>query len=91
MDSIPTTGYGEIIDIMEMLYSQEEVWELERHYIRQESMEIGIKRGMEKGLLLAIKALMESSGMTAEDAVSSLKITEADRPRYRELLRYPES
>lgn len=79
---------------MEMLYSQEEVWELDRQYIRQESMEEGIKRGiekgMEKGMLLALKALMESANMTAEDAMSSLKITEADRPRYRELLSHPE-
>lgn len=94
LTSFLTARQEEVIDVMEMLYSQEEVWELDRQYIRQESMEEGIKKGiekgMEKGILLALKALMESASMTAEDAMSSLKITEADRPRYRELLKHSE-
>lgn len=92
--SFLTARQGEVIDIMEMLYSQEEVWELDRQYIMQEGMEKGIKKGIEKGiekgLLLAIKALMESTNMTAEDAMSSLKIAEPDRPRYMDLLKHPE-
>lgn len=70
---------------MEMLFSQEEVWEMERRYIMKEGME----KGLEKGLLLAIRGLMESTSMTAENAMSSLKIAESDRPRYMELLNHP--
>lgn len=80
-----TSKREEVIDIMEMLFSQEEVWEMERRYIMKEGME----KGLEKGLLLAIRGLMESTSMTAENAMSSLKIAESDRPRYMELLNHP--
>lgn len=65
----------------EMLFSQEEVREIERRYI--------MKEGMERGMLLAITGLMESTGMTAENAMASLKIATPDRPRYMELLNQP--
>lgn len=40
-------------------------------------------------MLAAIKVLMKHVGMTAEDAMSALKIAEPDRPQYMELLKHP--
>ena len=38
-----TTSRKEVIDIMEMLFSQEEVWEMTKKEIRQEEREAGIR------------------------------------------------
>ena len=57
-------------------------------------MEAGMKAGMEAGrkegaaqtMLNSIKNLMETLGLTIEQAMSALKVPDADRPKYLELL-----
>lgn len=57
-------------------------------------MEAGMKAGMEAGrkegaaqnMLESIRNLMESMGWPVEQAMSALKVPEADRPKYLERL-----
>ena len=43
---------------------------------------IGWKKGAEEAMLDSIKTLMETMSFTAEQAMTALKVPEADRPRY---------
>ena len=73
-------------EIIDLLFNQEKIWELDM----QDAWDEGFKKGMEEGkMLAAIDALMEFAGMTAEDAMSALKIAEPDRPLYMELMKRP--
>ncbi|MBD5160794.1 MAG: hypothetical protein HDT14_01990 [Oscillibacter sp.] len=73
-----TARQKEVIDIMEMLFSQEQVWELDRRDARQE--------GEIKGLFRAIKSLIETTGMSVEQAMTALQVAEKDRPQYLDML-----
>ena len=73
-----TARQKEVVDIMKMLFSQEEVWELDRRDARQE--------GEIKGLFRAIKSLIETTGMSVEQAMTALQITEKDRPHDLDML-----
>jgi len=44
-------------------------------------------RGRAEGILIAIKNLMDSMGMTSDQAMNVLKVSESDRPKYRDLLK----
>ena len=44
-----TAKREEVVDIMEMLFNQEEVWELDRLYIAKAAMEEGEKKGAQQG------------------------------------------
>ena len=44
------------------------------------------QEGLIDGILFALKKLMESTGMNIEQAMSVLKLPEADRAKYRKLL-----
>lgn len=44
------------------------------------------EKGLSDGILASIKNLMESMGWPAEQAMAALKVSEADRPKYLELL-----
>ena len=58
------------------------------------AMEAGMKAGMEAGrkegaaqtMFNSIKNVMETLGLTIEQAMSALKVPDADRPKYLELL-----
>lgn len=73
-----TARQREVVDIMEMLFSQEQVWELDRRDARQE--------GEITGLFRAIKSLIETTGMSVEQAMTALQIAEIDRPQYLDML-----
>ena len=49
-------------------------------------MEAGRKEGAAQTMLNSIKNLMETLGLTIEQAMSALKVPDADRPKYLELL-----
>ena len=72
----------EVVDVMEMLFSQEEVWELDRREIADEARQ----EGEIKGLFHAIKSLIETTGMSVEQAMTALQIMEKDRPQYLNML-----
>ena len=54
--------------------------------LSQTVKEAGRQEGMIDGILLSLKNLMESTGMNIEQAMSVLKLPEADRAKYRKLL-----
>ena len=47
---------------------------------------IGWKKGAEEAMLDSIKTVMETMSFTAEQAMTALKVPEADRPRYLDTL-----
>ena len=49
-------------------------------------MEAGRKEGAAQTMLNSIKNVMETLGLTIEQAMSALKVPDADRPKYLELL-----
>ena len=79
---------------MEMLFSQEQIWELDRQEIareawqggRQEGWQEGRQEGEVKGLFRAIKSLIETTGMSVEQAMTALQVAEKDRPQYLDML-----
>lgn len=81
-----TARQKEVVDIMEMLFSQEEVWELSRREIADEARQEGRQEGEIKGLFHAIKSLIETTGMSVEQAMTALQIMEKDRPQYLDML-----
>ena len=58
------------------------VWEKGMEAGIEVGMETGRKEGAEKAMLDSIKTLMETMSFTAEQAMTALKVPEADRPRY---------
>ena len=72
---------------MELLYNQEEVWELDRQAARQEARQEALAEGEQNGLLRALRSLIQTTGFSIEQAMASLQITEAERPAYRALLK----
>ena len=77
-----TARKKEVMDIMEMLFSQEEVRELDRRDAWQE----GCQEGEIRGVFRAVKSLIETTGMSVEQAMAALQITEKDRPKYLDML-----
>ena len=49
-------------------------------------MEAGMEAGMVQAMLNSIKNLTETLGLTIDQAMSALKVPDADRPKYLELL-----
>ena len=49
-------------------------------------MEKGRAEGMEKGILTSIRSLMETMGWTLDQAMTALKVPEAEQQTYRSLL-----
>lgn len=50
-------------------------------------MEKSWKKGMEKGILSSIESLMETMGWTLDQAMTALKVPEAERQIYQDLLK----
>lgn len=62
------------------------IWEKGMEAGIEVGMETGRKEGAEKAMLDSIKTLMETMSFTAEQAMTALKVPEADRPRYLDTL-----
>ena len=67
-----------------------EVREEGREAGREEGREAGREEGAEKQRLQSIASVMDSLGVGPEDAMGILKVPEADRGRYLEMLQVPE-
>lgn len=52
-----------------------------------EGMEKGMAKGVEQGILSSIKSLMETMGWTLDQAMTALKVPEAERRAYQDLLK----
>ena len=53
----------------------------------KKGMEEGIEKGIEKGILSSIESLMETMGWTLDQAMTALKVPEAERQIYQDLLK----
>ena len=64
---------------------------MEKEVNQMGSLSQGVERkGMKKGILQSIRALMETMDLSVQDAMDALKINEQDRPEYIELLKNEE-
>lgn len=52
----------------------------------KKGMAEGMAKGEEQGILTSIKSLMETMGWTLEQAMTALKVPEAERQTYQNLL-----
>ena len=62
------------------------VWDKAMEAGMKAGMEAGSKEGAAQTMLNSIKNVMETLGLTIEQAMSALKVPDADRPKYLELL-----
>ena len=80
----------EVRDIMVTLFDQERVTEIHEYNLikdaRQEGHSAGRQEGHTEGTVASIKNLMASMGWSMEQAMSALKISEKEYPKYRKLL-----
>ena len=61
----------EVHDIMRTLFSQEAVWEIERHNIRQEGREEGIQ-----ALVLSLQKFLKDQTLVAKEVSERFKLTQ---------------
>lgn len=54
--------------------------------VMEKGMEKGIAKGMTDAILASIKNLMETMGLTIEQAMAALKVPESERQKYMDLL-----
>ena len=62
------------------------VWDKAMEAGMKAGVEVGRKEGAAQTMLNSIKNVMETLGLTIEQAMSALKVPDADRPKYLELL-----
>lgn len=72
----------EVRDIMVTLFDQERVTEIHEYNLIKDARQ----EGHSEGTLASIKNLMASMGWSMEQAMSALKISEKEYPKYRKLL-----
>lgn len=76
----------EVRDIMVTLFDQERVTEIHEYNLIRDARQEGHTEGHTEGTLASIKNLMDSMGWSMEQAMSALKISEKEYPKYRKLL-----
>lgn len=93
------TRQKEVAEIMVTLFDQEKVMEIHDYHIAQAAREVGLQEGrikghaegraegLTEGALNAIRGLMKNMGLSVEQALATVGIPEAERPRYESLLR----
>ena len=55
--------------------------------VMEKSWKKGMEEGIEKGILSSIESLMETMGWTLDQAMTALKVPEAERQIYQDLLK----
>lgn len=80
-----TQSLGRTVDVMCNL--SKGIWEKGMEAGMEAGMETGRKEGAEKAMLNSIKNLMETLGLTIEQAMSALRVSDVDRPKYLEALK----
>lgn len=79
-----TTRQKEVAEIMVTLFDQERIMEIHDYHVAEDAR----KDGLQQGTLQSIQNLIKNMGLSVERAMSVLGISEADRPKYAEML-YP--
>ena len=97
------TRQKEVAEIMVTLFDQEKIMELHDYHIaegaRKDGLQQGLQQGLEKGLqkgrtegltegtLQSIQNLIKNMGLSVERAMTVLGVSEADQPKYAEMLK----
>ena len=69
---------------MVTLFDQERIMEIHDYHVAEDAR----KDGLQQGTLQSIQNLIKNMGLSVERAMSVLGISEADQPKYAEML-YP--
>jgi len=80
---------------MVTLFDQEKIMELHDYHIAEDARKDGLQQGLQKGrtegltegTLQSIQNLIKNMGLSAERAMTVLGVSEADQPKYAEMLK----
>lgn len=79
-----TAKQEEVVDIMELLFSQEEIWEMDKQYARQEGRQEGHQEGRREGRQEGIELIKR---LVAQGRVGDLVAIASDNDKFSELAR----
>ena len=76
---------------MVTLFDQEKIMEIHDYHVAEDARKDGLQQGLQKGLtegtLQSIQNLIKNMGLSVERAMTVLGVSEADQPKYAELLK----
>ena len=77
------TRQKEVAEIMVTLFDQEKIMEIHDYHVAENAR----KDGLQQGTLQSIQNLIKNMGLSVERAMTVLGISEADQPKYAEMLK----
>ena len=85
------TRQKEVAEIMVTLFDQEKIMEIHDYHVAEDARKDGLQQGLQKGLtegtLQSIRNLITNMGLSVERAMTVLGVSEADQPKYAEMLK----
>ena len=76
---------------MVTLFDQEKIMEIHDYHVAEDARKDGLQQGLQKGLtegtLQSIRNLITNMGLSVERAMTVLGVSEADQPKYAEMLK----
>ena len=85
------TRQKEVTEIMVTLFDQEKIMEIHDYHVAEDARKDGLQQGLQKGLtegtLQSIRNLITNMGLSVERAMTVLGVSEADQPKYAEMLK----
>ena len=89
------TRQKEVAEIMVTLFDQEKIMEIHDYHVAEDARKDGLQRGraegraegMTEGTLQSIQNLIKNMGLSVERAMAVLGVSEADQPKYAEMLK----
>lgn len=89
------TRQKEVAEIMVTLFDQEKIMEIHDYHVAEDARKDGLQRGraegraegMTEGTLQSIQNLIKNMGLSVERAMAVLGVSEADQPKYVEMLK----
>lgn len=86
-----TTRQKEVAEIMVTLFDQEKIMEIHDYHVAEDARKDGLQKGraegMTEGTLQSIQNLIKNMGLSVERAMAVLGVSEADKPKYAEMLK----
>ena len=77
------TRQKEVSEIMVTLFDQEKIMELHDYHVAEDAR----RDGLQQGTLQSIQNLIKNMGLSVERAMTVLGVSEADQPKYAEMLK----
>ncbi len=85
------TRQKEVAEIMVTLFDQEKIMEIHDYHVAEDARKDGLQKGraegMTEGTLQSIQNLIKNMGLSVERAMAVLGVSEADQPKYAEMLK----